>query len=103
MALGLELGHAYLLAGKKKKALDTLRFAIYIQYFSANDWLPAKEIADLLANNGDPASALTIYKNLILSKGLPRPLLKAFLHSGAQVALQAGDHLLAAEWKARLK
>ncbi len=103
LALGLKLANAYFSTGKKEKALDTLRFAIYIQYFSNDDWLPTREIADLLAKNGDLESALIIYKNLIQSKGMPSSLLKNFLFEGAKVANQAGDITLAAEWNARLK
>ncbi len=103
VALGLELGKAYLSSGEVAKALETLRFAIYIHYYSSNDWLPAKEIADLLVQNGDVASGLQVYKNLILSKGLPGPLLKRFLYDGAQTAKLNGDHHLAAEWNALLK
>ena len=40
LALALELGKAYLTTGKKETALDTLRIAVYIHYFSSNDWLP---------------------------------------------------------------
>ncbi len=103
LALGLELGKTYLASGKKATALDTLRIGVYIHHFSNNDWLPAKEIADLLVQNGDAVSGLQIYKNLILSKGLPSPLFKKFLYDGAQTAKLNGDLLLAAKWNALLK
>ncbi len=102
LALGLELGKAYLASGQRNQAVSTLRFAEYISYFSSDDWLPAKGIADLLVAHGEVRVAVVIYRNLIDSPGLPKPLRDEFMKKGKELARRIGDLPLSVEWSARL-
>ena len=79
-----------------------MRFAEYISYFSSDDWLPAKGIADLLVAHGEVRVAVVIYRNLIDSPGLPKPLRDEFMKEGKELARRIGDLPLSVEWSARL-
>ncbi len=102
LAIGLELGRAYLAAGNEKEAAFTLQFALFVSTFTSDDWIPAKEIADILAEIGETRVAVGIYRNLIESRGVPADLLNILLRDGAILAQEVGNAALARNWTSRI-
>ncbi|MFO7724932.1 MAG: TIGR03790 family protein [Oceanipulchritudo sp.] len=98
-ALALRQAQLLVEDGKDRAALRALAYLSELAPTESGEWGLHARLADTLHELGDPASALLIYRRF---ENLPMPeeLRLAFLKRGIQVAKDAGEHKLAADWTA---
>ena len=102
LALTYALAQAYLEAGQREKALQTLAFTERLTEIPVEMVPVAKAIADLLAKEQQKAKALALYRTLLSTRGLPEAMERAYLPNGLLLAHTVGDMTLQQAWTQRL-
>ena len=90
IALRLALGHVYLVCRGIRSAVEVLGFIPRVKILPSDDWIPALEAAEILAALDELQPALSIYRKLIDSRGIPDELLPRLLSDGSRLAWAAG-------------
>jgi uncharacterized protein (TIGR03790 family) len=102
IAVGMALAERLQAAGDLAAAADALGFLAYLGSYRVGDWGLAREAAKLLATCERPAQAVTVYRNLLQGKALPRALRSAWLPEAVALAVSARDSAQAESWREEL-
>ncbi len=102
LSLGLALAGGDAAAGDTAAAVRSLGFVKLLPRFSGEQWPLARRAAELLAANGDAASALQVYR-VLAREGAPSPEARAaLLRVAHQLAAKQGDQTLLREFNDQL-
>ena len=106
LVLAYELGKLYAAAGMKDRALNVLTMIRYISEVPKEERVLAKQIADLIREQGELELALSIYRKLLDSDRISQALKESLLEGGVSLAKSVGDQRLSSRWselRARLQ
>lgn len=98
LAVGLALAQRLQAAGDRKGAGEALGFVRFLQGFPTDEWALTRQAALTLVACDQPAMAVTVFKVLLRSPGLPRELRLAWLPDARAAALTARDASQAETW-----
>jgi uncharacterized protein (TIGR03790 family) len=102
LAVGVALAEMLAGAGERSGAVEALGFAGLLTANRSDEWGLLRQAAGLLADNGDPARAVEVYRNLFKSQTLPDDLRLAWLREASKAASQSGDFPQAVAWERQL-
>lgn len=103
LAVGLALAQRLRTAGDREGAAAALEFLRASGDFATDEWAAVREAASILAENGRPDVAVTVYRKLAQQPQLPRELKLAWLPEAIAVAMRIGDAKTAQEWRTQLR
>lgn len=102
LSLGLALAGGDAAAGDTAAAVRSLGFVKLLPRFTGEQWPLARRAAELLAANGDAASALQVYR-VLAREGAPSPEARAvLLREAHRLAATQGDQGLLREFNEQL-
>ena len=99
LALALGLARRLSAAGNNEQASWVLRGAADSADMTPWNWELLREAAVFLANHQKAAEAIDLYRKLLEADQIPEEARSPWLVEAREVALQAGDTALAAQWK----
>ena len=102
LAVGVALAQMLAEAGDRPGAAAALGFARLLPANRSDEWGLLRQAAVLLADNGDPARAVEVYRNLFNAEALPDDLRLAWLRDAARTANVANNLNQAVVWQRQI-
>ena len=102
LAVGVALAQMLAGVGDRPGAVEALGFAGLLSANRSDEWGLLRQAAVLLADNGDPARAVEVYRNLFKAEALPDDLKLAWLRDAAKTANVANNLNQAVVWQRQI-
>lgn len=101
LPLAYKLASLHVAAGNPEKAVEALKFIRFLRFFSKEERILVKKMADLLHQNGESQLAFDLYEKLLADPALSKNLQIALLTDGSEVAAAAGETMTGAKWSSK--
>ncbi len=101
LALALHLAGEYRKSSRPERAKKVLLSLCHRTFFTADEWIPASEAADMLRQMGEEDAAMRVCRTL-LSGSLPETVEKELLARGIDLAKTGMDYEAVSAWTRRL-
>ena len=102
LAVGVALARRLIAAGDTAGATSALVFAAQLKTFPTDEWVLAREAAQLLETGGRAARAVDVWRALLAEKEMPRELRILWLPDAKKSAIAAQDATQADAWRKEL-
>jgi uncharacterized protein (TIGR03790 family) len=92
------LAKALKAAGEIKEAVEVLKIVRFINQFSRDETVLAKEVGTMLHQHGESAIAFKVFEKLLADPRMPENLRITVLDAAAPIATAAGETTKSAQW-----